>query len=190
MRNSHLQGELRHSLLARLANDFAVFACLICLPISALLGGGCMHYEPSSGLPFRRIYVAPVKNDSFAPQAQALLTKQLRIKLSKRPELELAESAENAALLEVELVGFDQSVATEMESDTACTKSLDVTLVAFFTLSDVQCGVVRYHIKDCKAVASIECHEGGSYRDAKYQSMPRLTDKLADKICDILCNLW
>ena len=76
---------------------------------------GCVSYHPGIGanipLPFDRVYVAPVKNKSFAPQSQALLTKSVRNKLANQPGIKLAESPDNAAILEITIIKYGQSSA-------------------------------------------------------------------------------
>jgi hypothetical protein len=150
-----------------------------------------MHYSagPGTSLEFDKIYVAPVKNDSFAPQAQALLTKQIRTKLANCPGLELASSSENAAILEVTIIDFGQSMATTRDDDTIRAKSFDVKMSVSCTLSDDATGKVyfkNYHMSD-----SVECHAfDDNFQASQYQAIPQLTNKLADKICDAVCNPW
>jgi hypothetical protein len=161
----------------------------MCLGLFALTQG-CAHYSKGSGsdLPFDRIYVAPVKNDSFAPQAQALLTKQIRSKLVNQTNLEIAPSPSNAAILEITITKFGQSIATTSRNDTVQAHSFDVKMTVVCTLRDSE--TEKVYFSDYSVSDSVECHGEGDYQGAKHQIMPQLTEKLAEKICEIVCNPW
>ncbi|MDR1433169.1 MAG: LPS assembly lipoprotein LptE [Puniceicoccales bacterium] len=158
--------------------------------LAALLSSGCMHYARGSGshLAFARIYVAPVRNDSLAPQAQALLTKQVRRKLADEPNLEIAAEPESAAILEITIVKFEQTVASTDTNDTINAKSFNVQMSVTCTLKDGQTG--KIYFKDHKLSDSVECHAVADYQEAKHQIMPKLTEKLATRICEAVCNPW
>jgi hypothetical protein len=159
--------------------------------ILLILVAGCVHYSVGSGtsLTFNSIYVAPVKNDSFAPQAQALLGKQIRKKLDSQPNLEIAMTSDNAAVLEITIVNFEQSPATMRSDDTAQARSFKVTMTVICTLSDAKTG--KIYFKDHCLSSSVECYAfDDNCREGKYQIMPRLTEKLADNICEIVCQPW
>ena len=143
---------------------------------------GCVSYHPGIGanipLPFDRVYVAPVKNKSFAPQSQALLTKSVRNKLANQPGIKLAESPDNAAILEITII---RVVYDDW-------KAYDVDMFVSCSLVDGKTGKVYF--KDHKVSASVECRDRENYQEAKYQAMPQLVQKLADKICEDICNVW
>jgi hypothetical protein len=145
--------------------------------------------RPSTPLEFDKIYVVPIKNDSFAPQVQVSLTKQVRTRLSNIVGLELASSPENAAVLEITIVEFGRSMATTQEDDTSHAKSFDVRMAMVCTLSNSVTG--RVYFRDYRISDSIECHtSNNNFQAFQYQAIPKLTHKLADKVCDIICNLW
>ncbi|MDR1413606.1 MAG: LPS assembly lipoprotein LptE [Puniceicoccales bacterium] len=154
------------------------------------LASGCLHYAKGSGahLEFSRIYVSPVKNDSFAPQVQALLTRQIREKLANQQNLEIAPSPENSVTLEITIENFEQSVATTHGGDTTAAKSFNEKMTVICTLRDDRIG--KTYFKNYKLSDSVECQVLGDYNEARHQIMPQLTDKLADKICEIVCNPW
>jgi hypothetical protein len=158
--------------------------------LTLLLPQGCLHYSRGSGarLSFSRIYVPPAKNDSFAPQVQALLTKQIRAKLANQQNLEIAPSPENAVILEVSIVKFEQFVAATNGNDTALAKSFNEKMTVACTLRSGETG--KIYFKDHRLSDSVECDAFGDYHEARYQIMPQLTEKLADKICEIVCNPW
>ena len=166
----------------------------LCLPFL-----GCSNYSfgrrAQIPLPFSRIYVAPVKNESFAPQAQALLTKSVRNKLANQPGIKLAESPDNAAILEITIIKYGQSSAgyeyvEKKDGDKKHDgwKAYDVDMSVSCSLVDGKTGKVYF--KDHKVSASVECRDRENYQEAKYQAMPQLVQKLADKICEDICNVW
>ncbi|MDR2737672.1 MAG: LPS assembly lipoprotein LptE [Puniceicoccales bacterium] len=179
---SALKGAVRH------ARVICVFRLAIVL--ATALASGCMHYSRGSGtsLEFERIYVAPVKNDSYARQAQALLTGQIREKLANQPNLELALSPENAAVLRITITEINRSVATASKDDTAYARSFDVIMSILCTLVDEKSGKVYF--EDYKISDSVECFVVDDYIGAEYQIMPHLTEKLADRVCEAVCNPW
>jgi hypothetical protein len=145
--------------------------------------------RPSTPLEFDKIYVAPIKNDSFAPQAQVSLTKQVRTKLANITGLELASSPENAAVLEITIVDFGRFMATAQEEDTSRAKSFDMRMVIFCTLINSITGKVYF--KDYRISDVVECHtSNGDFQAFQYQAIPKLSNKLADEICNVICNLW
>lgn len=166
----------------------------LCLPFL-----GCSNYSfgrrAQIPLPFSRIYVAPVKNESFAPQAQALLTKSVRNKLANQPGIKLAESPDNAAILEITIIKYGQSSAGyEYVEKKNGDKKHDGWKVYDVDMS-VSCSLVngktgKVYFKDHKVSASVECRDRENYQEAKYQAMPQLVQKLADEICEDICNVW
>ena len=160
------------------------------LLLGAFSLSGCMHYAKGSGshLPFDRIYVAPIKNDSLAPQAQALLTKQVRRKLADKPGLDIFAIPEDGAILEITIVKFEQLIATRKTDDTAAAESFDIKMSVVCTLTDWKTG--KIYFKDLQLSDSVECHTFADYQEARHQMMPKLTEKLATKICEAVCNPW
>ncbi|MDR3144343.1 MAG: LPS assembly lipoprotein LptE [Puniceicoccales bacterium] len=163
---------------------------LPCAVVVFFILSGCMRYSIDSapGLEFGEIYVAPVKNDAFAPQVQALLTKHVREKLARQPNVKVAKSAASAVVLDVTIVAFEQSAASILRDDTMRAQSFDVKMTVACTLEDRATG--RVFFKNHRLSDSVECHVGGDYQSARHQMMPQLTQKLADKICEIVCNPW
>jgi hypothetical protein len=156
-----------------------------------MLSAGCISYfsERNAPLEFDKIYVAPIKNDSFAPQAQELLTKQIRKKLATHPGLEVVSSPENAGILEITIVDFGQSTATTSDNDTIRAKSFDVRMAVVCTLSNSETGKVYF--TDFSIVEAVECHVlNNDFQASQYQAIPKLTSKLADRIYDFIYNLW
>ncbi|MDR1457690.1 MAG: LPS assembly lipoprotein LptE [Puniceicoccales bacterium] len=145
--------------------------------------------KPITPLEFDKIYVAPIRNDSFAPQTQEVLTKRVRTKLTNISGLELAPSPENAATLEITIIEFGRSLATTQEDDTSQAKSFSIKMAIHCTLSNNVTG--RVYFKDYRISDFLECHTlDGDLQVLQRQAIPRLANKLADQVCDIICHLW
>jgi hypothetical protein len=151
---------------------------------------GCMHYskESCTAFGFDRVYVDPAENDAFAPQAQAMLTEQLRMRLAIHPGLQLAQSPKNAAVVRVTIIGVERMSASVRDSDPSRAKSFDIAMSLLCSLIDEKTG--RFYFKDYTLSDSVECLTYGDYREAEHQIMPQLTAKLASKIYEIVCNPW
>ena len=159
------------------------------LLMAALLCAGCMHYSAGTGgnLAFNRIFVPPVRNNSFAPQAQAVLTQYVRNHLSQYPGLCLSDSGDSAAVLDITITDFYRSLATTKESDSVRAKSFDVVMVVSCTLTNSDGHVL---LKDHRVSSTVECYAVDDYQEAQYQIMPQLAEKLSRKICETVCNVW
>ena len=73
---------------------------------------GCKSYQLGNPaiLPFESIYIKPVTNDSFAPQAQAMLSTQIRDTFIRDGRTKLVSSKQAAdAVLIVNLTKYDLS---------------------------------------------------------------------------------
>jgi hypothetical protein len=154
--------------------------------LSWLLLCGCMHYRPGHGsqLPFETVCVVAVKNDAFVPQMQAILSSQVRQKLSRC--FRLSDRAD--ATLEITIVSFGQSIATTMPDDSIRAKSFMLNATVRCSLLSNKTG--EYWFKDHTIGADIECQTAVDYQWNKTQAIPKLSLKLAEKISDIVCNPW
>jgi hypothetical protein len=163
---------------------------------------GCKSYQLGSPaeLPFDSIYMQPVSNDSFAPQAQALLSAQLRDAFIRDGRTKLVTSAEAAdAVLLVKLTEYDRSAAAFDSNDTEVASDFDLTLVAQVSLFDQNKG--DYHFQERVLQESSNAYVSNPYANAaaantqdllqsEHQAMPRLTRDLARKIADEVLSPW
>lgn len=179
---------------------FAAFL-LFCAVLTAALSG-CKSYQLGSPaeLTFQNIYVKPVQNDSFAPQAQALLTSQIREALIRDGRLRLVTSEKAAdAVLLVKLTQYSRETATRDRQDTTVGVDFDLNLAAEVTLFDQVNG--QYFFKErllserSNAFVDNPFAPPGTTRSqgflqAEYQAMPRITRDLAKKIADEVLSPW
>tara|TARA_B100001248_G_scaffold262528_2_gene259163 strand:- start:26533 stop:27018 length:486 start_codon:yes stop_codon:yes gene_type:complete len=152
---------------------------------SLLLLSGCSHYQKGQGaeLAFSTLYVAPVRNDSMAPQAQALLSKQLMETLMGDGRVELTSKESADATLEITLSKYSRSISATQEQDASLAQSYTLTLEAHCDLIDNESGTPYFHKRSVSATVN-------SLAPSEYQGMPFLTNNLAKKIKDLVLNVW
>lgn len=156
----------------------------------ALLTSGCSSYQlgAAAQLPFDSVYVAPVVNRSLAPQAQALLTDQIRMRLIESGRVKVQGKGAAQAQLTVTLVDFRRSLAITQAQDTQLARAFDLELVAEITLTDSRSGTV--YINKQRLRATQQVFSDGSESLAERNAMPELTAKLALAITDAVEGVW
>ncbi len=162
-----------------------------------LLYTGCSNYRLGGtpiNLPFRSVYVQPVKNLSYAPQATNLLTNAISDAISQTPELKVANVGDADAVLDVVLTGYNKrmyaSKSTENakgELDTALAAAYKITAVAECTLTVG--GKVLFNKRKVEASVIIY-HTSNDFINSEYQNMPVLMRDLGRKIKDTIIGIW
>ena len=150
---------------------------------------GCMHYTKGTGtkLPFKKIYVAPVKNDAYAPQAQALLTKKIRTKLANYPGIELTSAPTDGAVLDIKIVSFSEPTDTTGDFDTFREDSVVMSMTVKVSLTNLDGDKI---FENAEFSENAEEYIASSNINVRYQMMPNLLEKLATKICDAISTVW
>lgn len=163
---------------------------LLLLVLATFVLSGCGHYQLGRDAkpPFRSVYVEPVVNESFAPQAQALLTTQIREALIHDGLLEVRGKGEADAVLTVVLKNFEREVAATRTDDTGLAEKLRLDLAAEITLSDRRSGETYMLRRNVSATADAFPEESATR--AEYQSMPVLTHNLARRIAYEVLQVW
>ncbi|WP_269525124.1 LPS assembly lipoprotein LptE [Coraliomargarita parva] len=168
----------------------------------AVLFQGCANYQPGSAsqLPFESIYIAPATNDSFAPQAQALVSSQIREAFIRDGRVKVVTSEENAdAILLVNLTDYDRKSAARQSTDTVIARDFDIRLYAEASLYNAKAG--DYYFKNRKLndrssvyvdnpYADSEIDQMQDYNHAEYNAMTRLARDLGRKIADEVLSVW
>lgn len=150
----------------------------------ALLGAlaGCSHYQLGSGEESDRsgrIFVAPVENESEAPQIRALLTDHVRRQFANHPSWRLASSRSDADfLLEVTVSDYTQVVAAVSSADTGRGASYQLTVTADLLLSTSSGSVAEQTSVDARSVLFADPGQPENI----YQAMPGLSQKLSEAI--------
>ena len=144
---------LTHSLHASMLAMPAIFM--------AAFFSGCNSYQfgNPAELAFESIYVQPVTNDSFAPQAQAILSTQIRDAFIRDGRTKLVTSREAAdAVLIVNLTEYNRRAAAR--------QSVDTTVAASFSL-----------YSPSKSPSSIKTRANITSKSAQSKNLPSLTRK-------------
>lgn len=147
-----------------------------------------MESSITHALPFKSIYIVPVKNNSFAPQAQALLTNQLMQNFAEAG-LPISKTPEDAgAILTVTLENYKTYVAATKTTDTYIGDSFRLEFHANVTLTDHN----RHNIFLCEEPvhAQITALATSGTQEITFHDMPALTQKLADNIKDLVLCPW
>lgn len=157
-----------------------------------LILSACSHYQWGSpgldSLPFQTLYVKPVINKTFIPEAQALVSQQL-IRYLQQSGVCITQCEEDAdAVLVVVLRNYVQSTLTTQRNDTTLASSFTVSVEAQCTLiSNVDCSAYFTNQFVC---ASINAEANDNVQQTLYQDMPVLTAKLADQIRNLVIGTW
>ena len=166
-------------------------AVLIC---AAFLSGGCANYR-LAGTPvklrFSSVYVMPVKNTSYAPQAANLLTNQIVNALNQTPRLRTAYEGDAQATLQVTIVDYKLLHVATSERDTALAASYKAQAIAQCTLTRSN-GEIIFKDKRVKADAMVYPYSSGENDliGNQYQNMPVLMRELGNKIKDAVIGIW
>ena len=185
---------LTHSLHASMLAMPAIFM--------AAFFSGCNSYQfgNPAELAFESIYVQPVTNDSFAPQAQAILSTQIRDAFIRDGRTKLVTSREAAdAVLIVNLTEYNRRAAARQSVDTTVAASFSLLLAVEVSLFNQNKGEYYFQERTIQksAIAYAEdpyANPGASqtqdFLQSEYQAMPRLTRDLASRIADEVLNPW
>jgi hypothetical protein len=182
--------------------------CRLSLPAFLALAcvgffGGCKSYQfgNATELPFESIYIQPVANESFAPQAQALLSAQIRDAFIRDGRTRLVtKEADADAVLIVSLTEYGRQAAARQSEDTVVARDFDLTLAATVSLYDQNKGDYYFSGRileersnayaDNPYAANPAISGTQGFLQSEYQAMPRLTRDLARKIADEVLSPW
>jgi len=156
-----------------------------------ITGFGCSHYHlgTEGKLAFRTLYVEPVANKSMLPQAQALMSTQLRERFARDSRITLVNSAEGAdATLNVVIEDYHRDVATVREGDTGLARKFTLTFGAACTLHDNRAG--KNLFENRSVVTHRDAFTDGGQLQAEYQALPLLTESLSDRIAHAVLDVW
>ncbi len=163
---------------------------LLILPVLlGLLLSGCANYQlgDSVEMPFKSVYVKPVVNHSFAPQAEVILANQVIEDLNRSGQVKTAEKGADATL-SIVLSDYQRGVTATRPQDTQQARAFSLTLTATITLTNNKTGEV--YIKQHELTASQDAFTDGGFIQSEYQAMPILTRKLAQMISSQILGAW
>lgn len=161
---------------------------------AAFLACGCANYRLAGTpikLPFSSVYVMPVKNTSYAPQAANLLTNQIVNALNQTPGLRTAYEGDAQAALQVAIVDYKLIPVATSEKDTALAASYKAQATAQCTLTRSN-GEIIFKDKRVKADAMVYPYSNGENNliGNQYQNMPVLMRELGNRIKDAVIGIW
>lgn len=161
------------------------------LAAATLLVGACSNYRLAgtpTELPFHSVYVKPVRNASYAPQASALLTNEISNAINRSPELKTALEADAQATLSTTIISYERKPAATRASDTALAASYVMVATAECTLVRSNGDVV---FKNRKVSARANLYPSGTdVIGGETQNMPVLMRELSGKIKDAVIGIW
>lgn len=157
----------------------------------SLLLTGCAGYQLGTGgkLKFSTLFIAPVASEAMIPQAQVLVTTQLREAFIRDGRVVLVNSAEAAdAVLQVTLSSYDRAGAVSLPTDTGLGRRFDVTLRARATLTDSRTKQAWFARRPLSAQRGVFTDSG--LIPAEYQNLPLLAGLLADEAAHAVLDTW
>ena len=166
-------------------------AYIFCLILAACGLVSCAHYRLGTGSApkFSRLYIAPVTSEALIPQAQALITTQLREAFLKDGRIALASSAADAdAVLHLTLTKYQRDVAVSRPDDTKLARRFDISLHARVTLSisaDAQAGFTNRALSASRGV-----FKDSGQQQSEYQALPLLAEILAQETLHATLDTW
>src|SRR4051812_26905059 len=95
-------------------------AALLFVAVVLGVGAGCSHYQlgTDAKLAFTTLYIEPIANKTLLPQAQALMSTQLRERFARDGRVTLVNSPQGAdATLTVSINDYHRNPATVREDD-------------------------------------------------------------------------
>ena len=164
---------------------------VLCSLFSVFCFSGCASYRLGTGstLKFSTLYIAPITSEALIPQAQALVTTQLRAAFIRDGRVTLVDSAAAAdAVLNVTLTTYSRSVAVSRPDDTGLARRFDVTLQAKATLTDNRTKQPYFSARPLDAKRGVFTDSG--LVPSEYQALPLLAELLASEAVHAVLDTW
>ena len=169
---------------------FRIVPLLILLALSY----GCQSYQMGSSiqLPFNSIYIQPVENQSYAPQAQAVVTNNLINAFLRDGQLKVSDRNRADATLVVRLKDYTKDVTATQSSDSGRASTISLNLQASVDLINNRKGTFYFKDRHFSADESIfsQNNTNSNLPQAEYLSMSILASELANKIQEAVTDLW
>ncbi len=163
-------------------------------PLAGLLLGtatSCSNYQLGTGtkVKFSTLFIAPVTAKTVIPQAQVVITTQLREAFIRDGRIALVDSADSAdAVLRITLVGYDRTVSVSRADDTGLARRFDLTLQAQATLTDNRNKKTYFGDRVLRANRGVFTDSG--LVPAEYDTMPLLAEQLASETVHAVLDVW
>jgi outer membrane lipopolysaccharide assembly protein LptE/RlpB len=162
-------------------------ASIALLAFVALTSGCNYHMGTEAAPPFSTITIDAVKNDSFAPQMQAEIHRQIADSLAQEAVLHVVPSGGRGRLA-VTITDYRREVAAVNPADTVTAASYSMTLDAKVTLTDAASGKVLFRDRPFRAMLPAYAQAG--FNRTESQTLPLLSRELAKNIKDAVVGVW
>lgn len=163
---------------------------------------GCKSYQLGhpAELPFETIFIQPAKNDSFAPQAQALVSSEVREAVIRDGRVKLISNQSEAdVVLLMTLTDYSREQGTRRQDDTEIAQDFDLSLGLQLDLYDQRDG--SYLFEGRQLEAKTKAYAANPYASrlaqntqgliqSEYNAIPRLARELGRKAADELLSAW
>jgi hypothetical protein len=182
--------ELRTGQQGRTRGFLLVFRMTALVCALGLLSA-CAHYQLGTGakVRFSTLFIAPVASTTVIPQAQVLVTTQLREAFIRDGRVTLVDSPEAAdAVLQITLSGYDRTVVVARTDDTGLGRRFDVTLQARATLNDNRSKQPLFAQRQLTVTRGVFADSG--LVPAEYQTLPLLAEQLANESLHAVLDVW
>ena len=174
-------------LIAAIKPVFVAGFAGLCIFLSA----SCANYQlgTEAKVKFATLFISPVASKTVIPQAQVLVTTQLREAFIRDGRVALVDSAEAAdAVLQVSLVGYDRTVAVSRADDTGLARRFDLNLQAQATLTDNHNKKTYFAERTLNAKRGVFTDSG--LVPAEYETLPLLAEQLANEAVHAVLDVW
>jgi hypothetical protein len=151
----------------------------------------CASYRLGTGTEpaFSTLHVAVAQSDLLVPQAQALVTTQVREAFLRDGRLRLVNSPLEAdATLTLTIEEYHRAVAVVRPDDTGLARRFEITLGARAELRDNR--TLKMIFAGRRLVARRGIFADGGQIQAEYQNLPLLAEKLGDEAVRAVLDTW
>jgi hypothetical protein len=159
--------------------------------LASVLLTGCATYRlgPGSAAKFTTLFIAPITSEALIPQAQALVTTELRTAFLRDGRVTLVNSAEAAdAVLNVTLTSYTRIVVVSRPDDTGLARRFNVTLQARATLLDNRTQQPYFSQRPIDAQRGVFTDSG--LVPSEYQALPLLAELIASEAVHAVLDTW
>jgi hypothetical protein len=161
------------------------------LLVAALVFAGCAHYRLGTGSAanFRTLYVEPVGNKTFLPQARDVVSRQLRAAFLRDGRVQLVNSPDGAdTTLAVVIDDYHRDIAAVRQDDTGLARKFNLVLGASCTLRDNRSGKTIF--SDRPFSVQREAFTDSGQQQAEYQTLPLLAEMLSGQVAHAALDVW
>ena len=156
------------------------------------------HLGSPTEIPFKSIYIAPVANNSYAPQAQTITSAMLRENFTRDARVKVVANKENAdAILLIDLTDYERSGTASNRQDTSIADSFDIRLGAVVSLLDQKTGTYLFAERPIQVTTNAftrnlyqDDDQPIAYQLSERQAMEQLARDLARRTTEMVLSPW